>query len=126
MIELPRPNPPAASSGKVTDRWRDLAEQRLQHMIELYESGRWQRYYTEAQFLRLVRELVAAIDTWKQIAPSAVPVQSAADLLRSLTHPQPTLAPIWQGEDGPVESGSLVPNVVQEHKPAAEQPPLKP
>ena len=32
---------------ELTRKWRDLAEKRRAHLIELYDSGRWKHYYTE-------------------------------------------------------------------------------
>ena len=32
-------------------RWCTLAEQRLQHLTDLFECGRWRRYYGERAFL---------------------------------------------------------------------------
>lgn len=50
-------------------RWRVLARQRLDHLIELYESGRWKLYYKEQDFLALVQEARAALKVWEQLAP---------------------------------------------------------
>ena len=36
----------------IVARWCDLAEQRLEHLTELFESGRWRRYHSEVAFLR--------------------------------------------------------------------------
>ena len=32
-------------------KWRDLAERRRAHFIDLYRSGRWKHYYTNEEFL---------------------------------------------------------------------------
>lgn len=50
-------------------RWRMLAEQRLDHLIELHQTGRWRRYHTEAAFHEMVREARAALKVWEQLAP---------------------------------------------------------
>jgi len=44
-----------------------LAERRRTHFVELYESGRWKRYYTEADFIERMREVVAAADEWEKL-----------------------------------------------------------
>lgn len=53
---------------QVTRRWRDLADRRRLHFIELYESGRWKLYYSEAEFIARMREVVAAAERWDKIA----------------------------------------------------------
>jgi uncharacterized repeat protein (TIGR03809 family) len=50
-------------------RWRMLAEQRLEHLIELHQTGRWRRYHTEAAFHDMVREARAALKVWEELAP---------------------------------------------------------
>jgi uncharacterized repeat protein (TIGR03809 family) len=58
----------------VVARWRILAERRLAHLVELYESGRWKVYYKEPDFLKAVQEARTALKMWEQLAP-ADPVQ---------------------------------------------------
>lgn len=53
----------------VVVRWRMLAERRLDHLIELYESGRWKLYHSEAEFLGMVQEARAALKAWEMLAP---------------------------------------------------------
>ena len=50
-------------------KWRQLAEQRRDHHLDLYRSGRWRHYYTDAQFLAEMQRAVALADRWIQIAP---------------------------------------------------------
>ncbi len=50
-------------------KWRDLAERRRAHFIELYDSGRWQHYYTYEQFVAGMRQAVSAANRWAEIAP---------------------------------------------------------
>lgn len=45
-------------------RWSALAEQRLGYLTELYETGRWRRYYSEDDFLENIREAKGAVETW--------------------------------------------------------------
>ena len=59
--------PSALPPDEVALRWRDLAERRRSHFVELYESGRWKRYYTEADFIARMREVVAAADEWEKL-----------------------------------------------------------
>jgi uncharacterized repeat protein (TIGR03809 family) len=55
---------------RIVLKWRGLAEQRRDHYFELYRSGRWKHYYTEAEFLTELRKAVALAERWMVIAPS--------------------------------------------------------
>lgn len=48
-------------------RWRKLAEQRLEHITELFDSGRWRRYYKEHDFLEIVRLTKDAAAAWRRL-----------------------------------------------------------
>jgi uncharacterized repeat protein (TIGR03809 family) len=48
-------------------RWRKLAEQRLEHVTELFVSGRWQRYFGERDFLEIVRQSKDAVAAWRKL-----------------------------------------------------------
>ena len=52
----------------VIARWRDLAEQRLEHLTELFESGRWRRYHSEISFLENIQEAKHALQTWRELS----------------------------------------------------------
>lgn len=51
----------------IVARWCDLAEQRLEHLTELFESGRWRRYHSELAFLENIREAKVAVETWRDL-----------------------------------------------------------
>jgi uncharacterized repeat protein (TIGR03809 family) len=51
----------------IVARWCGLAEQRLDYLTELFETGRWRRYYSETAFLDDIREAKAAVETWRDI-----------------------------------------------------------
>jgi uncharacterized repeat protein (TIGR03809 family) len=53
-----------ARGHEIVARWCNLAEQRLEHLTELFETGRWRRYHSEEAFLENIREARAAVDTW--------------------------------------------------------------
>jgi uncharacterized repeat protein (TIGR03809 family) len=59
---------------RITQQWRDLAERRLQYYTELYQSGRWRRYYTEERFVEVMAEVADTVSTWRKLAkqPPAV------------------------------------------------------
>ncbi|MBN9598451.1 MAG: TIGR03809 family protein [Afipia sp.] len=50
-------------------RWRILAQKRLDHLVELYESGRWKLYYDEPEFLAMIQETRSALKVWHELAP---------------------------------------------------------
>jgi uncharacterized repeat protein (TIGR03809 family) len=61
--------PPAHALDAVAQKWRTLAERRRAHFVELYDSGRWKRYYTEAELLYRMREAIRQSERWAEIAP---------------------------------------------------------
>lgn len=52
----------------IVERWRTLAEQRLDYLNALQESGRWQRFHSEPDFLDNLREARDAVETWRLLA----------------------------------------------------------
>jgi uncharacterized repeat protein (TIGR03809 family) len=55
-------------------RWCNLAERRLEHLTELFETGRWRRYHSERAFLENIQEAKAAVETWRDlVAREAAP-----------------------------------------------------
>jgi uncharacterized repeat protein (TIGR03809 family) len=59
---------PRCMSVEITRRWRDLAEKRRAHFVELYDSGRWKHYYTEEQLIARMREAIHIAETWQRLA----------------------------------------------------------
>ena len=51
----------------IVGRWCTLAEQRLDHLTELFETGRWRRYHSELAFLENIQEAKAAVETWRDL-----------------------------------------------------------
>lgn len=51
----------------IVARWCSLAEQRLEHLTELFETGRWRRYHSERAFLENIQEAKAAVETWRNL-----------------------------------------------------------
>ncbi len=54
---------------RIALKWRDIAERRRDHHLDLYKSGRWQHYYTDEEFLAEMRQAVAIAERWAKIAP---------------------------------------------------------
>ena len=59
---------PRCMSVELTRKWRDLAEKRRAHLIELYDSGRWKHYYTEEQLVVRMREAINMVDRWDRLS----------------------------------------------------------
>src|SRR5438477_11383825 len=68
-------------------RWHKLAEQRLEHLTELFESGRWRRYYSERAFLENIQEAKTAVRTWRNLA------REPAETNRAIEIPRPSQMP---------------------------------
>jgi uncharacterized repeat protein (TIGR03809 family) len=51
----------------IVGRWCALAERRLDHLTELFETGRWRRYHDEAAFLENIQEAKAAVELWRDL-----------------------------------------------------------
>jgi uncharacterized repeat protein (TIGR03809 family) len=58
----------AARGRNILERWCALAERRLDYLTELFESGRWRRYHSEASFLENIREAKSAVEIWRDLA----------------------------------------------------------
>ena len=60
-------------------KWHALAKRRRDHLAELYDSGRWRRYYTEETFRAQMREVVQDLEHWHEVTRSDVvrPVANA-------------------------------------------------
>ncbi len=53
---------------KLAQKWRDLAERRRDHIVELYHSGRWKHYYSEQELVASLREANQLLETWNTLA----------------------------------------------------------
>jgi uncharacterized repeat protein (TIGR03809 family) len=68
----------AARGQEILDRWRVLAEQRLDHLTELFETGRWRRYHSELSFLENIQEAKSAVETWRRLATREAALDNSA------------------------------------------------
>ncbi|WP_291845248.1 TIGR03809 family protein [Bradyrhizobium sp.] len=103
---------------EIAARWCSLAEQRLEHLTELFESGRWRRYHNEMALLQNIQEAKAAVETWRNlmrgtaspgrsataVSPGATPSTPPTD--RVAPEPTPELEP--QRARAPVEGASRI------------------
>jgi uncharacterized repeat protein (TIGR03809 family) len=55
-------------SPEIARKWHALALRRRDHLAELYHSGRWRMYFTEQNFLSLMRDTVRSVESWGAIA----------------------------------------------------------
>jgi len=62
----------------VARKWVALAERRTAHIVELYDTGRWRHYYTQAELVAAMREAIRVRDQWARIA-GLLPEDEAAD-----------------------------------------------
>lgn len=63
MADKARPR----SEDEIARRWQVLAERRRNHLLELYRTGRWRRYYSEDQLMAEMRDAVREIRGWSAI-----------------------------------------------------------
>lgn len=56
-----------ARGRNIVARWCSLAEQRLEYLTELFETGRWRRFHTEREFLENIQEAKTAVETWRDL-----------------------------------------------------------
>jgi len=77
----------ASQYQRALERWRALAERRLEHMTLLYETGRWRRYFSEDEFVGIIRETRAAVEAWRRLAPEQATV---AQLFAMSDQPAPS------------------------------------
>ncbi|MEH2526640.1 MULTISPECIES: TIGR03809 family protein [unclassified Bradyrhizobium] len=67
-----------ARGRNIVARWCNLAEQRLEHLTELFESGRWRRYHTEVEFLENIQEAKAAVEIWRDLLSREASLENTA------------------------------------------------
>jgi uncharacterized repeat protein (TIGR03809 family) len=74
---------------EILDRWCALAEQRLEHLTELFETGRWRRYHSELSFLENIQEAKKAVETWRSLATREASLDNSAVDISWLNSPKP-------------------------------------
>jgi len=90
-----------ADSRDVIARWCNLAEQRLEYLTELFETGRWRRFHSELAFLENIQEAKKAVETWRSLSMrEASPDNSAVDM-SWLGHTQMALPRVERLHDQP-------------------------
>jgi uncharacterized repeat protein (TIGR03809 family) len=79
----------ATRAQEILDRWCALAEQRLEHLTELFETGRWRRYHSELSFLENIQEAKKAVETWRSLATREASLDNSAIDISWLNSPKP-------------------------------------
>jgi uncharacterized repeat protein (TIGR03809 family) len=72
----------------VVARWSALAEQRLEYLTELFETGRWRRFHSELAFLENIQEAKTAVRIWRDLS------------LREASRDNPAAVLAWLGCTG--------------------------
>ena len=81
-----------AVSRDLVARWCALAEQRLEYLTAMFESGRWRRYYGELAFLENIQEAKTAVEKWRQLStPGAARENPAIDIAWQLMPSTPAM-----------------------------------
>ena len=62
----------------IVARWCNLAEQRLEYLTELFETGRWRRFHSEVDFLQNIKEAKAAVETWRDLLTREASLDNSA------------------------------------------------
>lgn len=102
----------------IVARWSALAEQRLDYLTDLFETGRWRRYHGERDFLENIREAKAAVETWRGLLNAeATPDNRPVDL--SWIGRRSSVPPM-KGEVPAEQSPSIAPQLAA----LAEAPPV--
>ncbi|MET4385748.1 putative repeat protein (TIGR03809 family) [Bradyrhizobium sp. F1.4.3] len=84
----------AAVDRDIAARWCALAEQRLEHLSEMFETGRWRRYHSELAFLENIQEAKRAVQTWRAIATGEDVAAAAASVTSAFGWSPATLSRI--------------------------------
>jgi uncharacterized repeat protein (TIGR03809 family) len=92
-----------ARSRELVARWCMLAEQRLEYLTELFETGRWRRYHSELAFLENIQEAKAAVENWRKLSLCAASSDYAAVELSWPTHRTAALLPKLMATNVPAE-----------------------
>lgn len=90
-----------AVSRDIAARWCALAEQRLQHLSEMFETGRWRRYHSEIAFLENIQEAKRAVQTWRALATGGDVAEAAASVTPAFGWSPATMPHVFPREQQP-------------------------
>jgi uncharacterized repeat protein (TIGR03809 family) len=103
----------------VVARWCVLAEQRLEYLTELLETGRWRRFHSELDFLENLQEAKKAVQTWRDLSTREASRDNSAIDMSWLGRTRATLP----RSEHPLSVISIVPETFE---PDAEEAPSVP
>ncbi|MET4066366.1 putative repeat protein (TIGR03809 family) [Bradyrhizobium sp. S3.2.6] len=110
----------AAGSRELAARWCALAEQRLEHLSEMFETGRWRRYHSELAFLENIQEAKRAVQTWRALANGGDVAAAAASVTSAFGWSPATMPRVFPREQAQtLQLQTLQPKALQ---PKALQP----
>jgi uncharacterized repeat protein (TIGR03809 family) len=78
-------------------RWCNLAEQRLEHLTELFETGRWRRYHTEQSFLENIQEARSVVDIWRRLSMDEASLDNEAARANEVSRANAAADVSWPG-----------------------------
>ena len=105
----------------IVSRWCILAEQRLDYLTELFETGRWRRFHGEREFLENIQEAKAAVELWRSLETREASLDNAAIDLSWLGRRQST-PPHGERQREPVALRHMPTAPVQIDAPSREIP----
>ncbi len=104
----------AAGSRELAARWCALAEQRLEHLSEMFETGRWRRYHSELAFLENIQEAKRAVQTWRALANGGDVAAAAASVTSAFGWSPATMPRVFPREQAQTtQPQTLQPKAVQ-------------
>jgi uncharacterized repeat protein (TIGR03809 family) len=104
----------AAGSRELAGRWCALAEQRLEHLSEMFETGRWRRYHSELAFLENIQEAKRAVQTWRALANGGDVAAAAASVTSAFGWSPATMPRVFPREQAQsMQTQTLQPQTLQ-------------
>jgi uncharacterized repeat protein (TIGR03809 family) len=104
----------AAHRRAIAARWCALAEQRLEHLSEMFETGRWRRYHSELAFLENIQEAKRAVQTWRAIATGGDVAAAAASVTSAFGWSPATMPHVFPREQAEtVQPKAMQPKAMQ-------------
>jgi uncharacterized repeat protein (TIGR03809 family) len=127
----------AARGREILARWCALAEARLEHLTELFESGRWRRYHSDVSFLENVQEAKQAVETWRDLLRREASLDNSPIDISWLgrgrvtplpapvrLHSRPVERPVPVAPPAPPIEIVVIEEAMEEEAPASEEMPL--
>ena len=99
----------AAGSRELAARWCVLAEQRLEHLSEMFETGRWRRYHSELACLENIQEAKRAVQTWRALANGGDVAAAAASVTSAFGWSPATMPRVFPRE----QAQTVQPQILQ-------------